>query len=134
MRKLGFSNEWIQWTTTSYEEAETSVVVNRQKGKSFQMERVVCQGCPIAPYIYLFVANNLGYMSFDPRYGIEGLTLLDGTQIQDQMFANDTMMFLKGNLNNLQNTFQVLQTFCEASRRKVNWHKSCAIWASKKNK
>lgn len=34
--------------------------------------------------------------------------------------------------NNLQKTFQVLQTFCDASRRKFNWHKSCAIWASKK--
>jgi hypothetical protein len=36
MRKLGFSNQWIQWTTTLYEEVETLVVVNGQKGKSFQ--------------------------------------------------------------------------------------------------
>jgi hypothetical protein len=28
MRELGFSNQWIQWTTTLYEEAETSMVVN----------------------------------------------------------------------------------------------------------
>jgi len=47
------------------------------------------------------------------------------------MFTNDTMMFLKGNPDNLQKTFQVLQTFCEASRGKVNWHKSSAIWAFK---
>jgi hypothetical protein len=33
-----FSNQWIQWTTTLYEEVETLVVVNGQKGKSFQME------------------------------------------------------------------------------------------------
>jgi hypothetical protein len=54
------------------------------------MERVVCQGCPIAPCLYLFVVDVLGHMIFDPRYGIEGLTL-----------PNDTMMFLKGNPNNL---------------------------------
>lgn len=72
------------------------------------MEKAVRQGCPIAPYLYLFVANVLSYMIFDPKYGIEGLTLLDGTQIRDQMFANDIVMFLKGNPNNLQKTFQVL--------------------------
>jgi hypothetical protein len=31
MRELGFSNQWVQWTTTLYEKAKTSVVVNGQK-------------------------------------------------------------------------------------------------------
>ncbi len=98
------------------------------------MERTFCQRCPIIPYLYLFVVYLLGYMISNPRYKIEKLTLLDGTQIQNQVFADDTMMFLKGNPNNLQKTFQVLQTFCEASRGKVNWHKPSAIWASKKKR
>ncbi len=101
MRMLSFSNQWIQWTITLYEKPKTSVVVNGMKRKSFQMEIVVCQGCPITPYLYLFVVDVLGYMISNPRYGIEGLTLPDGTQIQNQMFTDDTMMFLKGNPNNL---------------------------------
>ncbi len=44
------------------------------------------------------------------------------------------LLFLKRNLNNLEKTFQVFQTFYEASRWKINWHKSCVIWASKKSK
>lgn len=60
MTKLGFLNQWIQWTTTLYEEVETLVVVNEQKGKSFQMEREICQRCPITPYLYLFVVDVLG--------------------------------------------------------------------------
>jgi len=36
--------------------------------------RAICQGCPIIPYLYFFMANVLGYMIFDPRYKIEGLT------------------------------------------------------------
>jgi hypothetical protein len=120
MRNLGFSNQWNQWKTTLYKEAKTLVVVNGPKGKSFQMEKLTCQGCPIALYLYLFLANVLGYMISNPRYGIERLTLPDGTQIHDQMFANDIMMFLKGNPNNSQKPFQVLQRFCEASRGKVN--------------
>jgi hypothetical protein len=88
-----------------YEEVETLVVVNGQKGKSFQMEGVIHQRCPITPHLYLFVVDVLCYMIFNPRYKIERLTLLDGTQIRNQMFTDDEMMFLKGNPNNLQKTF-----------------------------
>jgi hypothetical protein len=35
MRKLSFSNQWIQWTTTLYEEAKTLVVVNGKKENPF---------------------------------------------------------------------------------------------------
>jgi hypothetical protein len=134
MRKLGFSNQWIQWTITLHEEVETLVVVNGQKGKSFQMERPICQRCPITLYIYLFVVDVLGYKISNTKYKIERLTLPNGIQIWDHKFADDAIMFLKRNPNNLQKTLQVLQTFCEASRGKVNWHKSNAIWVSKKNK
>ncbi len=57
------------------------MVLNGQKGKSFQMERVIRQGCPITPYLYLFVVDVLGYMISNLRYIIERLILPDGTQI-----------------------------------------------------
>jgi hypothetical protein len=81
MRKLGSSNQWIQWKITLYEKVKTLMVLNGQKGKSFQMERVIRQGCPITPYLYLFVVDVLGYMISNLRYIIERLILPDGTQI-----------------------------------------------------
>jgi hypothetical protein len=45
------------------------------------------------------VANVLGYIISKPSYGFEGFIFLDGTQILDQMFVDDTMLFLKGNLD-----------------------------------
>ncbi len=75
------------------------------------MEKVVCQRCPITPYLYLFVVHVLGYMICDPRYGIEGLTPLDGTQIRNQMFTYHTMMFLKGNPNNLRRHLKFFKHF-----------------------
>jgi len=133
MGKLDFSNQWIQWTTTLYEEVEILVAMNGQKGKSFQMERAIRQRCPITLYLYLFVVDVLGYMISNPRYKIERLTLFGYPNLRPNV-VDDTMMFLKVDPNNLQKTFQVLQTFCEASRGKVNWHKSSAIWAFKKNR
>ena len=59
MRTQGFSEEWISWTSSLYKGAHTSVLVNGQPGPEFEMERGVRQGCPLAPYLYLFVADVL---------------------------------------------------------------------------
>jgi hypothetical protein len=55
MRKIGLSNEWIQWTFSLYKNSEYFVIVNGRRRE--KMEKVVWQRCPIAPYLYLFVAN-----------------------------------------------------------------------------
>jgi hypothetical protein len=94
MRKIGLSNEWIQWTFSLYKNSEYFVIVNGRRRE--KMEKVVWQRCPIAPYLYLFVANVRGYMILDPSYEIERFALLDGQEVHDQMFINDTTLFLKG--------------------------------------
>jgi len=60
MRIKNLSNEWMQWTSSLYENSESFVVVNGRRGEKFKMERAIRQGCPIAPYLYLFVADVLG--------------------------------------------------------------------------
>ncbi len=77
------------------------MVVNGERGEAFTMERAIHQGCLLTPYLYLFITDVMGYMVLDPSYEIEGLILLDGRQVWDQMFANDTILFLKGTINNL---------------------------------
>lgn len=77
MRKLGFSEEWIARTVAFYEGAKTAVLVNGEQTPEFEIERGVRQGCPMAPYLYLFFHDVLGYMLSDPAYGIEGLRLPD---------------------------------------------------------
>jgi hypothetical protein len=64
----------------------------------------------------------------NPTYKIEGLILLDGKQVWDKMFADNTTLFLKGIPNSQQKTIQVLQTFCDALGGKLNLHKSCVIY------
>jgi len=63
-----------------YKEAKTTMVVNGEKGEAFIMEKVH-QRCLLTSYLYLFVAYVLGYMIYDPTYGIKGLTLPNGKQV-----------------------------------------------------
>jgi hypothetical protein len=73
-------------------------------------------------------------MMADPKHGVEGLSLPRGGLIKDQTFADDTALYLQGSPANMDKAQAVLKTFCHASGVKVNWHKSAAIWASKKER
>jgi hypothetical protein len=71
-------------------------------------------------------------MMADPKHGVEGLSLPRGSLIRDQMFADDTALYLQGSPSNMDRAQEVLKTFCRTSGVKINWHKFVAILASKK--
>ncbi len=70
----------------------------------------------------------------DQRFMVEGLALPGGGKITDQTFADDTALYLQGTRDNMERTQKVLDIFCKASGAKINWNKTAAIWASKRNK
>lgn len=91
--------------------------------------RGVQWGCLIAPYLYL-VADVLGLMLTDPKYGIEGHTLLIAMKLIQQLFASDTTLFLKGTRENVEKVYMVLELFCKGSGTSIDWHRNSAIWTS----
>jgi hypothetical protein len=48
LSKLGFSPKWIQWVSSLYWLASSSVKVNDEVGKDFKLARSVRQGCLLA--------------------------------------------------------------------------------------
>jgi len=134
LSKLGFSDTWVRWVGALYQSASSAIKVNGVASPDFQLARLVRQGCPLAPYLFILATDVLGYMLANPKYEVEGLSLPRGGLIRDQTFADNTALYLQGSLVNLDKAKGVLKTFCLASRAKVNWHKSAAIWASKKER
>lgn len=127
MHRLGFSDLFLRWTSALYREANTSILVNGKKCPKFQLGRSDRQGCPLAPYLFLFTSDVLSYMINDPSYGIKGLILPNGDTVRDQRYADDTNLYLEGTHENLQKAYDVLQLFCSASGAKVNRDKSSAV-------
>lgn len=58
MSKMGFADTWIRWTSSLYRVAESAILVNGQKTKRISIQRSVRQGCPLAPFLYLFFAGS----------------------------------------------------------------------------
>jgi hypothetical protein len=131
LEKLGFEDTWIRWVRSLYKEASSAIKMNGELGPDFQLARLVRQGCPLAPYLFILAIDVLGYMLVDPRYKVDGLSLPKGGLIRDQTFVDDTALYLKGNPSNLNKAQRVLAIFSSASGTKINWHKSATIWASK---
>ena len=128
MSRMGFHTTWIDQVISLNENAAASVVVNGEQSQTFQLQRSVRQGCPLAPYLFLLTVDVLGQMLQHPEYGVKGLRLPDKTNITNQMFADDTMLFLDGTLENMDRALSVIHRFSAASGAKLNLNKSVGLW------
>lgn len=133
MMKMGFSDTFISWTASLYQGLESAIIVNGESSPAFSLGRAVRQGCPLAPYLYLMVADVLGHMLQDPMHGIQGLRLPDGNHCLEMLFADDTTLYLSGTKQNLDAAIRVINLYCSAFGSKVNWSKTYIIWSSGTN-
>jgi hypothetical protein len=62
----------------------------------------------------------LGYLLNDPQYDIQGLRLPNGKTSIEQLFADNTNLYVQGTPENLDGIMQVLTLFCQASGSKIN--------------
>ena len=69
---FGFSLLWLRALIV---DASIQILVNGQKGQPFSLRQSIRQGCPLAPYIFFFIAKVLGYMLDNTKYGVEILKL-----------------------------------------------------------
>jgi hypothetical protein len=112
----------------------SSVKVNGELGQDFRLAKLVKQGCPLAPYLFILAMDVLCHMLDNPKHKIDGMHLPKGRYVRDQTFADDTALYLKGSSSNLSKVRAVLELFYLASGAKINRGKFAAIWASKQKK
>jgi hypothetical protein len=81
----------------------------------FPLARLVRQGCPLTPYLFILATDVLGHMLDDRQFGIKGLALPRRGYIKHQIFADDITLYLRGSHANMEKTQRVLDLFCKAS-------------------
>ena len=131
MEKMGFHQMWIAQVMALNENASATVIVNGEQSKTFNLQRSVRQGRPLAPYLFLLTVDVLGQILQHPANGVKGLKLPDDSYITNQMFADDTLLFLDGTKDNMDRALTVIQRFGAALGAKLNLHKFVGLWLSK---
>ena len=97
MSCMGFSSNWITAVSAVYRNGPSKVMLARGKGESFMLSRSVRQGCPMAPYLFLFFAEAMSSYLSDVVVGIQGLRIPHSTEeLLDTEFADDTSLYVQG--------------------------------------
>ena len=136
MARMGFNDTWIRQVMSLNANAAAAVIVNGEQSRTFNLQRSVRQGCPLAPYLFLLTVDVLGQMLQHNSHQVKGLQLPDKTSITNQMFADDTLLFLDGTLDNLDRVITVINKyqFGAASGAKLNLHKSVGLWIAHRDR
>ncbi|MCH82386.1 LINE-1 reverse transcriptase like, partial [Trifolium medium] len=128
--RFGFSVKWRSWMKACVCGGNLSILVNGSPTHELPIKRGLKQGDPLAPLLFLLVAEGLGglmrravevnrFRPFLVGGGCAPVSLLQ--------YADDTLCIGEATIGNLWVMKSVLRGFEMASGLKINFWKSCVI-------
>ncbi|XP_057825619.1 uncharacterized protein LOC131037482 [Cryptomeria japonica] len=126
LQAFGFPSYFCKWIDIIFKDSSTVVEINGDMSEAIPLRRSIRQGCPIAPALFVIIADALYYILRALKLGpsIKGLTLPNDDNLINAQFANDIALFLALFEDNFDNAMERLQFFCLASGAKIAPHKS----------
>ncbi|GMJ04823.1 hypothetical protein HRI_004151500 [Hibiscus trionum] len=124
---MGFGVRWRRWINLCISTALISVNVNGNQSKLFSMKRGLRQGCPLSPLLFNIVSEALSSLIHKAvkLEIIEGVHVGSaGFKISHIQFADDLIIFSKGNRENVINIKRILRIFELASGLSLNSKKT----------
>jgi hypothetical protein len=126
MADRGFSQRWISIIKTLLDNGSVGVRLNDENSEFFLTGRGVRQGDPISPILFNLVADVFTKMLIKAAMHNQITGLMHGmipTGIVSMQYADDTLLFLKNNLDNVVNLKWILSCFEQMSGMRINFHK-----------
>jgi len=126
LHRLGFHSKWIMWIRGCLESALVSVLVNRSSTTEFHPSRGLRQGDPLAPFLFLIVAEGLAGLV---REAIKA-NLLKGVKVGKKeveafvlQFIDDTLFMCEDTYNKVMYIKAILRFYELAFGLKINFYK-----------
>lgn len=100
--------------------------MNGVAGNWINCKRCLRQGDPLSPYLFLLVADTLQALIRENTSTIRH-PFIDGDGCVTLQYADDTLIVLRGDLQEVLKLKEVLNWFAEATGLTINYHKSSIV-------
>ncbi|GKU88289.1 hypothetical protein SLEP1_g2571 [Rubroshorea leprosula] len=130
LERMNFGSVWRGWIPECLRTNSVSVLLNGSPTKEFVMQRGLRQGDPLAPFLFLIVAEGLnGIISTAVAKNLfEGVPMGEGSMnISHLQFADDTLLLGVATEENIWTSKCIMRAFELVSGLKVNYGKSSLI-------
>ncbi|XP_028755351.1 uncharacterized protein LOC114714752 [Neltuma alba] len=132
MLKRNFCSKWVNWIMNCVRSVKFNIQMSGRKIASVIPQRGLRQGDPLSPYLFILASKALFSMiSFHSSHGnLSGINITKGgPMITHSLFDDDTIIFLKANLDNCSLFMKLLQDYCNVSGQRVNYDKSSLFFS-----
>ncbi|XP_050222864.1 uncharacterized protein LOC126672962 [Mercurialis annua] len=127
---MGFNETWREWISSFFDSSQLSVLVNGSPTKNFSMGKGVRQGDPLSPMLFVLAVEGLKALISKAvnDHLLEGIRI-DGylEPISILQFADDTLLFIRHDLDMIKNLLRVLRCFELVSGLAINYQKSSIL-------
>jgi hypothetical protein len=134
--RFGFSDKWRAWIRACVYAGSMSVLVNGSPTAEINIQRGLKQGDPLAPFLFLLVAEGLGGLM---KKAVEtnrfrGFKVgSNGVIVSHLQYADDTLCISEASIENLWTLKAILRAFEMVPGLKVNFWKSCVMGVNVSN-
>jgi mannosylglycoprotein endo-beta-mannosidase len=128
LQHLGFGQIWRDIICGLLSSSTTQVLVNGILGERISHQRGLRQGDPLSPMLFILVMDVLGYLIAQAaREGLLQPLSARNLQHRISLYADDVVLFLRPEDNDIVVTMDILNLFGEASGLKTNLQKSTVL-------
>jgi hypothetical protein len=130
MTKLRFHQLWVDMIMRLVSSVSFTVLFNGECLENFNPSRGIRQGDLISPYLFVLVAEGLSCLlkSRSQSSVLKGITVAPSApMVGHLLFADDSLLLFKANLENAMEIRDVLQTYCRAQVNRSTWRNPRSI-------
>uniref|UniRef100_A0A803PRQ9 Reverse transcriptase domain-containing protein n=1 Tax=Cannabis sativa TaxID=3483 RepID=A0A803PRQ9_CANSA len=126
LRLLCFPSRFINWIMTCLKGTSYHLLLNGRIQGSFKGKKGHRQGDPMSPLLFVLVMEYLTRLlsSYSSKKGFGFHPLCKHLRLTNLCFADDLVIFCKGNINSVRLIFEAFSKFCNDTGLSTNSSKS----------